>query len=602
MLIDSYNSIFKQHVSLDDIELYTVPDVKMSITNAYGNERAYIVQLQLPEMFTSQTLDLMITVPLGMASSFWTVGARNSGTNLPADWAGEILTSLVNSAPMGCLLDSNDKCLLGFAYSDGRSEIQMRYGVDEEYGRFTIVMTIHRLSNVNELMITNAHEQLISVTGLLSSWMMRKDLPFPMTTKAYNPVFSTWYAYLQEVDEEGLINEAGKSHDMGCDSLFIDDGWQSRALGRGYRGCGDWIPDDSKFRNLKNSVAKFAQNGLKTVLWVAPLLLGEDSKIFPQLKPYAPIYNGGLGQDMYILDPRHKVVRDFVVQTCDRLYNEYRVDGLKIDFVDVANQYQNHPLTFSEDGDVNDVGEAMELLLQAVKTALLKDSSRIPIIEFRQPYSSPAIAAYSNVVRACDCPADAITNRTRIADERMVSLQRAIHGDMLLWDTAGTPEACAEQIMSSFFAVPQISVRPTKMSTGQFDTCRFLLRLWKENSETILKGSFQPEGQAINYPLLKSTLNNREVIAVYSSGFLAEVDLQKTNEIVALNATHSSRLAVHLLGYSASARILVESYRCDGSKISSMQLRDLCSPDGETEQTLFLDVPAFGVLKIAVNE
>ena len=57
-------------------------------------------------------------------------------------------------------------------------------------------------------------------------------------------------------------------------------------------------------------------------------------------------------------------------------------------------------------------------MLERIKTMLIENCGQVPVVEFRQPYSSPVIAPYSNIVRASDCPADALTNRIRTIDER----------------------------------------------------------------------------------------------------------------------------------------------------------------------------------------
>ena len=62
-------------------------------------------------------------------------------------------------------------------------------------------------------------------------------------------------------------------------------------------------------------------------------------------------------------------------------------------------------------GDIDDVGEAMRALLALIRDRLDEAGHGDAAVEFRQPYVSPAIGAYGQILRASDCPADAVVNR-----------------------------------------------------------------------------------------------------------------------------------------------------------------------------------------------
>ena len=46
--------------------------------------------------------------------------------------------------------------------------------------------------------------------------------------------------------------------------------------------------------------------------------------------------------------------------------------------------------------------------------------------EFRQPYVSPAIASYGEVLRAGDCPGDSVVNRISTLNARMLSVGQVV--------------------------------------------------------------------------------------------------------------------------------------------------------------------------------
>lgn len=79
------------------------------------------------------------------------------------------------------------------------------------------------------------------------------------------------------------------------------------------------------------------------------------------------------------------------------------------------------------------------------------------LIEFRQAYIGPRRWRYETLLRAGDCPADAVRNRMATVDIRVLAGDRAGHADMLMWDPAATAEGCAadrDPVLG-----PQVSVR-----------------------------------------------------------------------------------------------------------------------------------------------
>ena len=109
--------------------------------------------------------------------------------------------------------------------------------------------------------------------------------------------------------------------------------------------------------------------------------------------------------------------------------SDYALDGLKIDFLNSVMVYAGTPST----GDVADVGDAMTLVLREIAAAVeaVRPGS---LIEFRQPYISPAVAPFADVIRADDCPADADQNRRSTLNLRLLAISQVVHSDPVMWD------------------------------------------------------------------------------------------------------------------------------------------------------------------------
>lgn len=601
MLLDSIRPMLHDGPCFGGLQLLSSDGVRIAVADDDGAKTVCDIITDAP----GTPATIAVSAPLADSHLFWKVGMRPSGPAKPVDGSGCVRISLVNSAPMGCLMDAGDRNVLGFAYSSAKDEIVMRYGVDEEHATFTVVLEIARIPARSQLLLDRRHAAAFDVIRSLSRWMGAGAEPFPVSPDAVEPVFSTWYAYLQAINADELRAQAAGIRDLGCRSIFIDDGWQAFGHGRGYAGCGDWIPDTRKFPDLAATVRALRDEGLRSVLWLAPLLLGERSQIFARMEPYAPLsLDGDVDSGCRVLDPRRAVVRDHVADICARLIRDYGIGGLKIDFLDQARFYQGTPLDDPAPGDVQDVGEAMCMLLAQLRDTVLAQGDDVPVIEFRQPYSSPAIAPYGNIVRASDCPADAVTNRIRTVDERMVSTGRVVHGDMLLWNPAASACACAEQIMASFFAVPQISVPPSSMSDEQVRVCRYLLQVWRDCRDVTLFGRLDPVGTAEGYPLVNAYGDDKQVSVVYGRSMVVDVDATTTRHVVVLNASCESSVVLRLHGAGHTVRLHGNARDCRGDMSGAWDLETSALADDASDACgglIQLRVPEYGVLTLSVD-
>lgn len=478
---------------------------------------------------------IVLTVPLADAVGIWVPGAGQL-VGLPADWGGVQKTSAVRSAPVGALFDASGTCLLGFGFDCMTPESTLEYGVSEEEKKFVV-----RLKVSDELAATLESVRLvITARGLAYETAVRElsrilrtgitpRLPSPI---AADPVYSTWYAHSQQIDHETVVQDATVAAEMGLTSVFIDDGWQEHGDGRWYSGCGDWTADPAKFPNLAGTVRTLHEQGQSVSLWVAPLLLGEMSEAFAPLSRFAPQHRPSLRAN--VLDPRHVEVREFVAETCARLVREYGVDGLKIDFLNDAMVYAGT----ASAGDITDVGLAMLALLRGIDEAVEAVRPGI-LIEFRQPYISPAIAPFGDVIRATDCPANALQNRRSIVDLRLFADAQVTHSDPLMWDPTSPTSAVRRQLLNSVLAVPQISMALATMSTEHREQVREYVSWWRENREDLLGGELRTSLPTTSYAQVASRRQGRLLVIAHESQLL-ELDLEGVTDLTLVNATVSN--------------------------------------------------------------
>lgn len=522
----------------------TVPglsEVQLSVGDGVrlqGVEDAGPLRVLTFSVAADSTFSVEVETGLGAAAGLWHPDARGRRT-LPADWAGSYPSSLVQSAPALVLYDADSNAVFSLAVGDVVAEVGIVGGVSEEHK--TLRLRVEQRAAGERRDVTMAVGQqpasLADAVRALGAWLtgLIDDARTTVPTAAAEPVYSTWYTYTQDVDEAKVAAEAALAATAECRSVFIDDGWQQHAHGRGYAGCGDWVADEDKFPDLRGLTTRLRRDGQRVVLWVAPLLLGPKSAAHATMAPYAPHEQARLS--CRVLDPRFAEVRAFVVATCLRLVEDYGVDGLKIDFLNDAMVYAGTPSS----GDVDDVGQAMRRLLAELTAGLRATGHGDALIEFRQPYVSPAIAAYANCLRAADCPADSVVNRQSTVDLRLFVRGAAVHADPLMWGPGGGAAAVAQQMLNAFFAVPQVSMRLGGLDGVQLAALRHHLDLWTRWKDVALFAPLQVAGAELGYTSVGAVAGGRAVMAAYEPVVL---DVPDANEVLVLNATADARMVV----------------------------------------------------------
>lgn len=476
---------------------------------------------------------IYLEVPLGDAAGFW-YPDRGSQLPLPADWHGRTSTSLVSSAPIGCLYDHAGGSILAYALDWLVGQTSMRFGVSEENASFVVRIELGVESGQTvKLLVAHSGESLMATVTQLAHWLRSgsETAPMPIPSSAREPVYSTWYSFHDAMTAESLEAEAEEARALGCGSFFIDFGWQRGGVGRYFDGCGEWVADEEKFPDFAGTVARLQQLGLNVVAWIAPLFVGDGSAAITALGGWAPAVDENLR--VRILDPRIAGVRAHVVEQCIRVLREYGLDGLKIDFLDTAMAYAD----VGGPGDLSDVGAAMAIMLAELRVALEREGLGSAIIEFRQPYVSPALAAFGNVLRSGDCPGDPVTNRTSIIDSRLTSSQ-IVHSDMMMWHPDLEASAVARHLHSALFSVPQLSVMFRDASAEHRAVIRSWLAQWRQLSPTLLDGRISARGAHLHYPVVRadSSDGGSAVIAVYEPDQIVVLERPPTQTVV-VNAT-----------------------------------------------------------------
>ena len=335
--------------------------------------------------------------------------------------------------------------------------------------------------------------------------------PCHVPDAAFDPLYSSWYSFHQNVFAKDIEEECAIAAKMGMKTIILDDGWQTDDTNRGYAFCGDWKVSPRRFPDMAAHVKRVHELGMKYMVWYAVPFVGKRSKNWERFKDRYMLDGG-------TLDPRFPEVRKFLIDTYVTAMKEWGLDGFKLDFIDsfgfrgkdpaVADNYAGR--------DIRSIPEAVNRLMTDVYAALKAENPDV-LIEFRQSYIGPAIRQFGNMMRAGDCPGDMQLNRLRIANLRLTVGSAAVHADMLEWHPTDTPEGAALPILSSMFGVIQYSMMLRDLPESHLETIRHWLAFSQEHRDTLQKGRFRAYHPEAGYPLLAAESAKERIFGVYTS-------------------------------------------------------------------------------------
>ncbi|WP_405486776.1 glycoside hydrolase family 36 protein [Streptomyces sp. NBC_00096] len=485
-------------------------------------------------------VEIRFSVPLGDAAGYWHPQGAWQRTLL-ADWEGRSRVSLVDGHAAGCLYDHTGATLLTFAAADPVPEATLRFGVSEENDTHVVHLHLPASARPHRILLVPRSPSVARAMRALRTWFAATTPTAAVPDAARVPVYSTWYAFNQDVSATAVETQAELAAGLGCGALILDDGWQELGHGRGYAGLGDWRPDRAKFPDFAGHVSRVRAHGLRYLAWVAPLLLGPGADCHDLWAPRAPAPATVPGA--HVLDPRSPEVREHVVAVCVRLVRAYGLDGLKLDFLDQA-------MVYAGDG-AGDVGQAMVALLTQLRAALESVRPGV-LLELRQPYAGPGMAPFGNMLRSFDCPADATANRVRTLDTALLAVGGAVHSDMLLWSADAPVTTVARQLIGALHSVPQISVRLDRVPAAHREAVGFWLARWRLHRELLLDGEVEPGRPDELYPLVRASAGEHCLLSVHGDR-VVPLDFSAYRHFHVVNGSDRDRVMVEVVG--AGARV-----------------------------------------------
>ncbi|MFJ6351009.1 alpha-galactosidase [Streptomyces sp. NPDC092046] len=452
-------------------------------------------------------------VPCVGAVAYWTP-ATNATRWLPPSWSAPRTVSLALGAPVASLVGTGDRALCTAAAGETTAPVRVGAGVVEESGEFafTVEQELTPDGPPLRVRIDLSGRHFAATLRAVTDWWAAEGPDHPgVAPAARMPAYSTWYSLHQNVDTGTVERQAALAAAVGCDSIIVDDGWQTADRTRGYGHCGDWDMNPTAFPDPAAHVAEVQRLGLAYLLWYAVPFIGRHNEAWDRFK--GMILRETPRLDAAVLDPRHPEVRGYLIDKIARAVEEWGMDGVKLDFLDLFAVAEPPPAPAGADHDT--VHEGVRRLVADLDARLRRARPDV-IVEHRQPYVGPGLWPYATMVRATDCPLSPAENRQRTVDCRLVAGPLAVHADMIMWHSAETPEAVAVHLVNALFSVPQISVDLGAQTPDQLATLRFWLGVFRRYADVLQRGVLEPARPDLGYPLVRAHDPRTTVVARYA--------------------------------------------------------------------------------------
>ena len=502
-------------------------------------------------------------------------------------WVTRYSSQLAKETPIAVGFNSQETAPVALACSEAFNAIDFGLYADDRtceivgrcefFGRPT---TPIRRYSVSVLLDRRNHAFAETVRDC-SRWVARQNgfKTASVPEAAFDPLYSTWYAYLQDVHDKELEEEARQAASLGMKTMILDDGWQKLDSVSFYSATGDWQPVKSRFPDMKAHVQAVHAAGLKYMLWLSVPYVGDESRAWDRFKDKLLRSSGGKSPGRIgTLDPRFPEVREYLISTYERVVGEWGFDGVKLDFIDQFAVTGTDPaLKDNYAGrDCRSVPEAVDRLMKDVLARLKKINPDV-LVEFRQHYMGPAILQYGNMMRCSDCPADPCANRRRVCDLRLTSDALAVHSDMLVWSKDETPEGAALPILNALFSTIQYSMILAKINPAHRDVIRHWLAFSQAHRAALLKGGFLPHHAENGYTWIESWSDAERILATYAGNQVLPIAADGKT-VYAVNATPDASLVLDLAAAPQTAEAFDTFGRSAGRRTLAKGLNRVAVP------------------------
>lgn len=206
--------------------------------------------------------------------------------------------------------------------------------------------TLTVTSKTGEVDFSEGHENLRGAFLAASKKYFPANGVLPPEEFFTSPQFNTWIELIYDQNQKDILAYAHKAVDEGFKPgiLMIDDLWSNY--------YGKWDFDRAKFPDPKAMMDELHALGFKVILWICPFV-SMDSAEYRDLQAKGAFVRGESGDPAHtwwwngisaVLDMTNPVDIEWFKGQCDKLINDYGVDGFKFDAGDAYFYSENEKM------------------------------------------------------------------------------------------------------------------------------------------------------------------------------------------------------------------------------------------------------------------
>lgn len=462
-----------------------------------------VVTLEAPDI--KEDIELRIDIPIDCIAGVWTPSGDRAQMQ-KVTWQGKIMACPFFKAGLLAFVDRNLFNRLAIHALPDDTEVAIQWNIDQAGAAYRLRLRWTEQSpSVPAVRLSTVHH---FVHDVIAEFVAAPD-ETSLSQSNYEPSYCTWYAFHGDMTQSRIRDVAVAAKQLGFGSFILDDGWQYDApqrvgttLGRWHRYHGDYHPSPRKFPDFDGLIEDIQNQDMQFVLWIAPFLIGEESKAFGNLN--GSLLESWLHEGFKIGDPRSDKFADYICSSLRSLVTRYPIDGFKVDY-DYA---------LLGPGEVGyGLGKAYVSLVKRILTEL---HSIRPHVEWNLIPTTFATQA-ANAFRCIDVPFDPDTNRLIMANLHAVTGNRPLHYDPSVWSASEPAESVHRHMIPSVFCVPSVGVSLLDLPPQHHDIIRAWLRFYRQHQRVLNHGKFEPFWTAGDYQSFRSTLNGQQIAAAFST-------------------------------------------------------------------------------------
>ena len=148
-------------------------------------------------------------------------------------------------------------------------------------------------------------------------------------------VLNNWEATMFDFNRRKILSMARQAAQLGVELFVLDDGWFGNR-NHDKAGLGDWVVNEKK---LPGGIGRLAKDinrmGLQFGLWFEPECVNPDSQLYrahPDWAIHIPGREASLGRNQLVLDLTRPEVREYIVDSVDRVLCSANITYVKWDY------------------------------------------------------------------------------------------------------------------------------------------------------------------------------------------------------------------------------------------------------------------------------